>query len=70
MDGSQYISKFTDHLTRLKTVYPIRSKDKAIETLSHFIQDYVIPLGMRMLRLRCDKKGGEYTAGYFRDFCK
>ena len=27
------------------------------------------PLGMRIQRLRCDK-GGEYTAGYFREFCK
>ena len=24
---------------------------------------------MRILRLRCDK-GGKYTAGYFREFCK
>ena len=48
---------------------PIQSKDKAIDTLSYLIQDYVIPLGTRIQRLRCDK-GGESTAGYFRQFCK
>ena len=69
MDGSQYISKFTDHHTRWKAFYPIRSKDKAIDTLSYFIQGYAIPLGMRIQRLRRDK-GGEYTAGYAREFCK
>ena len=60
MGGSQYISKFTDHHTRWKAVYPIGSKDKAIDALSYFIQDYVIPLGARMQRSRCEK--GEYTA--------
>ena len=69
MDGSQYISKFTDHHTRWKAVYPIQSKDKAIDTLSYFIQDYGIHLGMTIQRLRCDK-GGEFIAGYFREFCK
>ena len=49
MDGSQYISKFTDHHTRWKAVYPIQSKDKAIDTLSYFIQDYGIHLGMTCL---------------------
>ena len=37
--GSQYISKFTDHHTRWKTVYPIQSKDTVIDTLSYFVQD-------------------------------
>ena len=54
MDGSQYVSKFTDHHT-WKVVYPIQSKDKAIDTLSYLIRDCVISLGMRMERLRCDK---------------
>ena len=45
MDGSQYIGKFIDHHTRWKTVYPIRPKDKAIDILSYFIQDYAILLG-------------------------
>ena len=53
----------------MEAVYPIRSKDEAIDTLSYFFQDHAIPLGMRIQRLRCDK-GGEYTAGYFREFCK
>ena len=68
MDGSQYTSEFTDHHTRWKAVYPIQSKDKSIDTLPYFIQDYVTPLGMIIQRLRCDK--GQYTAGYFREFCK
>ena len=54
MDDSPYISKFTDH-TRWKGVYPIRSKDKAIYTLSYILQDYVISLEIRMQRLRCHK---------------
>ena len=69
LNGSKYISKFTDHHTRFKAVYTIQSKDQAFETLNYFIQDYVIPLGHRIQRLRCDK-GGEYTADYYRDFCK
>ena len=67
LDGLQYISRFTDHHTRRKAVYPIRSKDKTIDTLSYLTTSYL--LGLRMQRLRCDK-GGEYTAGCFRDFCK
>ncbi len=69
LDGSRYISKFTDHNTRFKAVYTIRSKDQAFETLNYFIQDYVIPRGHRIQRLRCDR-GGEYTASYYQDFCK
>ena len=69
MYGSEYVSKFIHHDTRWKAVYPVQSKGKAIDTLSYFIQAYVIPLGMRIQRLRRDK-GGEYTAGYAREFCK
>lgn len=61
LDGSNYISKFTDHHTRFKAAYPIRSKIKPWKRL--------MPLGLRIQRLRCDK-GGEYTANYYRDFCK
>ena len=68
-DGSRYISKFTDHHTRWKAVYPIASKDKALDTLTYFNQDYVIPLGQRIERVRCDK-GGEYVADYYRNYCK
>ena len=68
-DGSCYISKFTDHHTRWKAVYPIASKDKALDTLAYFNQDYVIPSGHRIQRVRCDK-GGEYVADYFRNYCK
>ena len=68
-DGSRYISKFTDHHTRLKAVYPIASKDKALDTLTYYNQDYVIPTGHRVQRIRCDK-GGEYVADYFRNYCK
>ena len=35
-DGSRYISKFTDHHTRWKAVYPIATKDKALHTLIYF----------------------------------
>ena len=69
LDGSRYISKFTDHNTRFKAVYTVHSKDQAFETLNYFIQDYVIPQGLRIQRLRCDK-GGEYMAHYYQDFCK
>eukprot|EP00903_Cladosiphon_okamuranus_P021627 g19885.t1 len=68
-DGSRYISKFMDHHTRWKAVYPIASKDKALDTLTYFNQDYVIPTGNRIQRLRCDK-GGEYIADYYRNYCK
>ncbi len=37
-DGSRYISKFTDHHTRWKAVYPIASKDKALDTLTTSIR--------------------------------
>eukprot|EP00752_Nemacystus_decipiens_P006651 g5979.t1 len=68
-DGSRYISKFSDHHTRWKAAYPIASKDKALDTLIYFIQDYVITTGNRIQRLRCDK-GGEYMADYYRNYCK
>ena len=68
-DGAKYFSKFTDHHTRWKAVYPISSKSEALETLTYFTQDYVIPIKSRIQRLRCDK-GGEYTADYYKNFCK
>ena len=69
MDSSRYISKFTDHHTRLKAVYPIASNDKALDTLTYYNQDYVILTGHRIQRIRRDK-GGEYIADYFRNYCK
>lgn len=68
-DSSRYISKFTDHHTRWRAVYPIGSNDKALDTLTYYNQAYVIPMGFRMQRPRYDK-GGEYLANYYRSYCK
>ena len=53
----------------MNVVYLIRTKDEAIDTLERFIDDIVIPNGFRLERLRSDC-GGEYTAEYYKKFCK
>jgi len=63
------MAKFTDHFTRFKVVYFIKTKDDTLTTLCKFIQDVAIPLGLRVQRLRSDR-GGEYIADHFRKYCK
>ena len=67
--GYNYVSKFTDEYSRMNVVYLIKTKNEAIDTLTRFVQDIVIPNGFRLERLRSDC-GGEYTAEYFRKYCK
>ena len=63
------MAKFTDHFTRFKVVYFIKTKDYTLTTLCKFIQDVAIPLGLRVQRLRSDR-GGEYIADHFRKYCE
>lgn len=58
--GNIYVSKFTDHHTRLKSVYILSKQHDAIDALINDTQDVVIPSGHRNRLLRSDR-GGEYT---------
>ena len=57
--GNSYVAKFTDHHTRLKSVYFLSKKNEAIDALINYNQDVVIPSGHRLQCLRSDR-GGEY----------
>ena len=65
---ASYVAKFTDHHTRLKSVYFLSKKTEAIEALINYTQDVVIPSGHRLQRLRWDR-GGEYTGLEYREYC-
>ena len=65
----RFMAKYSDHFTKFKGVYFIPTKDKALMTLVKFVQDLVMPLGLRLQHLRADG-GGEFTADYYRDYCK
>ena len=67
--GYSYMSTFTDVRTRLKAVYFIAHKNEALSFFVNFTQDVVIPLGLRVRRLRTDN-GKEYVNSDFRDYCK
>ena len=64
--GYTYMAKYTDHHSRLKTVYFIETKSNTIHTLGRFIQDLATPLGLRVQHLRSDN-GDECTSGSFRN---
>ena len=66
--GNIYVAKFTDHHTRLKSVYFLRKKNEAIDALINYTQHVVIPSGHRLQRLRSDR-GGEYTGLEYREYC-
>ena len=66
--GNSYVVKFTDHHTRLKSVYFLSKKNEAIDALINYTQDVVIPSGHRLQRLRSDR-GGEYTGLEYREYC-
>ena len=66
--GNSYVAKFTDHNTRLKSVYLLSKKNEAIDALIKYTQDVVIPSGHRLHRLRSDR-GGECTGLKFREYC-
>ena len=65
----RFITKYFDHYTRFKAVYLISAKDKALTTLVKFVQDFVMPLGLRLQHLWADG-GNEFVADYSRGYCK
>ena len=66
--GNSCVARFTDHHTRLKSVYFLRKKKKAIDALMDYTEDEVIPSGYRLYRLRFNR-GGEYTGTGDREYC-
>ena len=48
--GNSYVAKFTDHHTRLKSVYFLSKKNEAIDDVINYTQDVVIPSGHRLQR--------------------
>ena len=61
------MAKFTDHHTRLKSVYSLSKENQAIKTLIKYTKDVVIPSGHRLQRLRSDIVG-EYTGLEYRQY--
>ena len=54
--GKRYVAKFTDHHTRLKTVYFLGKNEEAIDALINYSQDDVVIIsGHRVQRLRSDR---------------
>ena len=62
------MTKFTDHHTRLMSVYLLSNKNEAIDALVNFTHDVVIASGHRLQRLRSDR-GGEYIELEYREYC-
>ena len=67
--GRACMAKYTDHHSRLKTVYFTEKKSDTLHIIGRFIQDLAIPLGLRVQHLRSDN-GGEYTSGRLQENCK
>ena len=65
---NSYVATFTDHHTRLNSVYVLSKKNEAIAALINYIQDVEIPSGHRLQHLRSDR-GGEYTGLKYREYC-
>lgn len=66
--GYKFISKFTDDFSRMQETFLPKSKAEAVNSLHLYNMTVVIPLGLRIQRLRCDK-GGEYTSTEFKQLC-
>ena len=64
--GNSYVTKFTDHHTRLKSVYFLIKKNEAIDALINYTQDVVIPSGHRLQRLHSDHGGRVHWTGVSR----
>ena len=66
----RFIAKGSDHCTKFRAIYLILTKDKVLPTLLvKFVQAFASPLRLRLQHLRADG-GGEFTADYYRDYCK
>ena len=66
--GFLYVSKFTDHFSRMKEIFLLKTKADAVDSLHLYNKTVSVPLGLRVQRLRTDK-GGEYTGEVFRKLC-
>ena len=66
--GYTYISKFTDDFSRMKEIFPLKSKTEGIESLHLFNMTVAVKLGLRIQHLRGDK-GGEYISKEFKRLC-
>ena len=63
------MAKVSEYHTKFKALHFIPRKDKALTNLVNFVQDFVIPLGLRLQYFRANG-GGEFIADYYRDYCK
>ena len=63
------MAKCSGHHTKFKVAYFISTKDKALTTLAKLMQDFFVPLGLRLQHLRADG-GGEFITDYYRYRCK
>ena len=60
----RFMAKCFNHYTVFKVVPFISTKDTALITEVKFVQDFVMPLRLRLLHL------GKFTADYYHAFCK
>ena len=56
LGGYKYVSKISDEHTRWTEIYLLKSKDGAFHAFQSFLQSMVIPSGVRVERLRADKR--------------
>ncbi|CAN0079524.1 unnamed protein product [Sphacelaria rigidula] len=59
MGGYSYVPKITDQHTKYRVVYLAKTNCDALSTIQIFVESVVIPMGLRVQRLRTDK-GGEH----------
>lgn len=64
------MSKFTDEFTQFNAGYLIiKTINMAIDKLTRYLEDLVIPRGFRLQLLRADW-GGEYKVDYYQKYCR
>ena len=63
------MAKYSDHCAKFKVDYFISTKDKALTVQVKIVQDFIMPLGLRLQHLRADG-GGELVTDYHRHNCK
>ena len=68
LGGYKYVSKIYDEHTRWPEIYHLKSKNGALHAFQSFVQSMVIPSGVRVERLRADKRG-EFIGNDFKDYC-
>ena len=66
--GCQYVTMFTDDMTRMRRAIPMKTKDEAVDALRLLVREVADPEGISIGTIRCDG-GGEFQ-GMFENLAK